>query len=54
MEQAIVASADNSSPLENVRDKTRGRSATVAWPGQACAAQLEVAGAIVLFITRYP
>jgi hypothetical protein len=51
-----MASADKSSPLGNVRDETHGSTATVAWPGQACLAQLDLPlpPTTVLFIRTYP
>ena len=39
---AIMASANKSSPLENVRDETPGSTATVAWPSQACPLQFDL------------
>ena len=51
---AMTASTDKSSPLENVPDETAGSTATVAWPGQACAPQFDLHPKTVLFIMRYP
>jgi len=54
LQWAIMASADKSSRLENVRDEPPGSTATVAWPGQACPPQFDLPPTTVLFIMTYP
>jgi hypothetical protein len=40
--------------LQNVDNETRGNTAPVAWPRQACAPQFDLHPKTVLFIMRYP
>ena len=54
LQSDITALGDNICALENVRNETRGNTAPVAWPRQACAPEFDPHPKTVLFIMRYP